>query len=340
MTKETPTGPDDIVILTECGVDIGYGHLMRCQSLARAFSNRGFKVRLVVAGEVPAGLLDPFTCAFEWRHDAAAIPPFQDARLVLVDSHVADLRCISLIEATVRNVAFIDDFPYRDYRRGVVIDFTVGAESYAYLPPVRRDGVTYLLGCQYSPLRSPFEQLTPRRFEGPVKSLLLTFGGSDPRQLTRPVLEHLGVSLPGIERRVILGPGVSPTARHEVKRLDGLTVLEDVDAPTMQRLMAEACICICGGGQTLYELASIGTPPVIIKLVDNQSHDIREFCARGFGRYIGDWDKPDLLPALVSAVEQLNDPTERARLSAAGRACVDGRGAQRLADAILAGVLA
>lgn len=53
-----------------------------------------------------------------------------------------------------------------------------------------------------------------------------------------------------------------------------------LDAEHMKTLMLESDVAISAGGQTLYELASVGLPTIAIQVVDNQSEDISGFLKR------------------------------------------------------------
>jgi spore coat polysaccharide biosynthesis predicted glycosyltransferase SpsG len=99
--------------------------------------------------------------------------------------------------------------------------------------------------------------------------------------------------------------------------------------------MEEADIVICGGGQTLYEAASQGLPPVIVTLIANQKDDVREFVQAGFGIHVGNWDRPDLFDAVIDGMRQLWPLDARCLHAAAGQRYVDGLGAQRLAETLL-----
>jgi spore coat polysaccharide biosynthesis predicted glycosyltransferase SpsG len=321
--------------LTECGADIGFGHLTRCLSLADAFRGAGVDAEIWAAADrSPAQSLPQGVRLLDWYGlPDGLMAEAARAYGVLLDSFRIGTAEIERISQINRRTAVIDDFPRRQYFTGVVIDWTVAAEHFAY--PVRHSDVSYLLGSRYCALRQEFNRVAEREFSDPPRSLLVSFGGCDIRSLTVPVVAMLQQEFPALEKLVVVGPGFPKTELHALENHS--TVFHTAaDGDLMQTLMARADIAVAGGGQTLYEFASQGLPPVMTGLVEDQKDDIRGFAEAGFGIDAGSWQRPDLLDALAAGIRELWPASLRARHSAAGRRCVDGHGAERLAAAILA----
>jgi UDP-N-acetylglucosamine:LPS N-acetylglucosamine transferase len=83
------------------------------------------------------------------------------------------------------------------------------------------------------------------------------------------------------------------------------------------------------------EAAALGLPAIIVAAADDQLASGPAFAATGACRYLGDGRSVD--PAIVAATlaELLVDAEARDRMTAAGRATVDGHGADRLAAEVL-----
>jgi UDP-2,4-diacetamido-2,4,6-trideoxy-beta-L-altropyranose hydrolase len=326
---------DFVLILTECGADIGFGHLTRCLSLADAFRNAGVDAEVWAAADVPlAQGLSKAVRQVDW-HGLPEDVMAEAARAygVLLDSFRIGTVEIERISAINRRIAIIDDFPRRQYSSGVVIDWTIAAEHFAF--PSKCAEVSYLLGSGYCALRPEFSRVAEREFSDPPRSVLVTFGGSDTRSLTAPVVAMLQQEFPALEKLVVVGPAFPKRSLHSLENHN--TVFHTAaGGDLMQTLMARADIAVCGGGQTLYELASQGLPPVITGIVEDQKDDIRGFTQAGFGVDAGSWQRPDLLDAQAEAIRELWPASVRERHSAAGQRCVDGHGAERLSTAVLA----
>lgn len=320
-----------IVFLTAFGQEIGVGHLTRCLALCQAFESRGFQTRVLAEGpgaRLPAG------CAVEmvdWQvADADDLRVLRDCATVIIDSRVAALHQIERIASICPNVVVIDDSVRHRYRSGLVVDWTIDAEQFAYRP--RNLGVSYLLGTRYCVLRPEFSAFHGRGATESLKNVLVTFGGSDVRGLTEPVLEALLRRFPDLHCHAVLGR-LRP--EHGRLRSAGVTYYADLSAARMRDLMRSCDIAVCSGGQTLYEMASQALPAIAICAAEDQRDDIHGFERRGFVSNVGAWDRPAMLDALTRAVVDLQPRTERDRRAAIGLSQIDGHGAERLVDEIV-----
>jgi len=100
--------------------------------------------------------------------------------------------------------------------------------------------------------------------------------------------------------------------------------------------MLKCDVAIAGGGQTTYELAATGTPAVAIRLADNQSGNLQGLSAKDALEWVGDVQDGDTESRVIGTLRNLAEHADkRARMSQAGRALVDGGGADRVAQAVL-----
>jgi len=120
-------------------------------------------------------------------------------------------------------------------------------------------------GPRYVDLRDEFYSAPVKTVEPDVRRVLVTFGGADPANLTEKTLRVLA-SLPGdFEVQVILGLAYGPreALREQVARLGPrFEVREQVR--DMSRRIHAADLVITSAGRTVYEVAAIGTPCVVL----------------------------------------------------------------------------
>ena len=254
------------------------------------------------------------------------------ASFVLVDSFLVDAVQLAELLSIQPKTAVIDDYHRRDHKNGVVIDSTIDSESSAY--PERHPNVLYLLGSRFCPLQSVFASEGIRSHAGPIKSVLVTFGGTDIRQLTLPVLLALQKCYPTLEKQVVIGSGFPDVPMLENLKDEHTHIHRQCDAEAMCSLMATSDIAICGGGQTLYEMASQGLPPIAVCLIDNQLDDIEGFSNISFAKNAGWWDDPSLISNIVAGVDELMMGERRQARAASAQGHLDGCGASRLATAL------
>lgn len=319
----------DVLILTEAGRESGHGHLTRCQSLLDAFRQSGWQGRVLVHSDhLEDRCAEGVTC-IPWRESPGETGVnLRNASLVIIDSYRLSNACQAEISAKAKLCAFIDDYPHREYLGGYVIDWTIGAETRAYR--TRFPDVCYLLGSTYACLRPAFWENHVHRPDT-IGNLLLTFGGSDIRQLTMPALQAIRSTFPDIFVHVVLGPDALQTDLASYCMDGKAKAYRAADERTMKSLMSSCDLALCGGGQTLYELAACGLPAVAVELTDNQRDDLRGFSSAEVIDWIGAWNTPGILERAMSVIGALKErPSELTRRAARGQQLIDGKGAMRL----------
>jgi spore coat polysaccharide biosynthesis predicted glycosyltransferase SpsG len=254
---------------------------------------------------------------------------------IVVDAITAPLRTVWEITRSNPNVAIIDDWHRRNHRKGLVIDWTVGAEEFAYRK--KNLGVRYLLGSKYCTIRPAFSNRKQKLIRTRIIRVLLTFGGSDPRGMTTVVSSLLDHHYPDVIQEIVLGPGVDDKiSRHFEKHSTSNKIIHRRCSESLMRsLMETADLAVTAGGQTLYELACVGTPTVCIEVVDNQRDDIREFEKKAFLANAGRWSDPRLDSSILAKIRGLQSHDARKAASIKGRKIVDGNGAKRLVSSCL-----
>jgi len=323
-----------VAIRTEGGPAVGLGHVRRCLSLADALAARGAAVTFLVNGDgIPETITAEGHAAqrISVDHDLAATLAALgrlDAHAVVADAYRFDAEYVRALRNDRRVTAIISDHP-GDVPVDVVINNTAGSEAWPYrgLPETR-----YLCGPRYVLLRSAFAAEPSRTYSVTTRRVLITVGGSDPHELTRRLVAWTRQALPDAALDVVIGPFFVENHRLEA---DGLVTPHRTPSD-MRRLMLSVDLAISGGGQTLYELAATATPTLAVVLADNQRENVAQLAAAGVLVAAGRHDDPDLEERLRAEMRRLaGDPARRAALGSAGRRLVDGRGAERVADALL-----
>jgi UDP-2,4-diacetamido-2,4,6-trideoxy-beta-L-altropyranose hydrolase len=247
----------------------------------------------------------------------------------VIDSYRVDRRYMrALVDRRLR-VVLIDDLA-RDVSEADVI-VNGGAQACALDYSASPTAALRLLGAEYALVRRDFWDRGARVVRPTVEHVLVTLGGSPPVGVLSAVVRAIDDIDGQFSITVVRGPFASeepPVTRH-VRRI--LT-----DPATLPSLLAEADLAVCGGGQTLYELAACGTPGVAIELADNQSASLAAVAATGATRVAGVWGRHDVADVVAQTVRELVQSRDlREAMSRAGQRLIDGRGARRVAAALL-----
>ena len=320
---------------------IGLGHLRRCLALAQALRALGVESLVQLDGDdralalaMTAGLE---VSAVAWGDDLRAIGEWCGrlrASALVVDSYAFSSDDLRALVAAGRPVIVFSDTADRELPVDVVINGAVGAERLGYRgsPHTR-----YLLGPRYLALQPEFAEAAPRTIHDHLQRALLTIGGADPGRLTARLIRWAIAGLGAVTLDVVAGPLVDDVAsiREAVRSVPGRVTLHE-SPKHLRDLMLAADLAITGGGQTVYELAAIGTPMVAIRLAENQRLNVEAMRDAGVIEYAGGVDDAALESVLVATLAAVGaDPRRRAEMSQRGRDLVDGRGAARLARALV-----
>lgn len=336
----------------DASAQIGFGHLSRTSTLLSALRERG--VSLVVATHAPTDAARAWiarTGATLFEIGAAPGSPSDlsetralasEAELVIVDGYVFDASFHDGLRDARRAVVAIDDLGEAPTGADVVLNGNLYAEALTYATP---PGGHALLGPRYALVRAEFLAARAARearapsTEGAPR-LLVTMGGADPTGETEKALDAIAQVDEPLHARVILG-GANPRASDLAARARSLgngarRVEAIVSATDMGDQMVWADAALTAAGSTCLELATVGVAGATVTVAENQRLVARAFDARGLLRSLGVARDvtPDAMRAAI--VGLLADPAERRRAEMAQRAAVDGRGAARAAEALLA----
>jgi UDP-2,4-diacetamido-2,4,6-trideoxy-beta-L-altropyranose hydrolase len=326
---------------------MGMGHLMRCRAIAEAVVHCG--------GVAIFAMVEPIPTAIAMMIN---IP----AHLVCLpgpSSGLEDLNGLkNLIYLHNPVITVIDGYHLTDdYHRAirrqsplavlwdladrmaisanVIIDSSPNApiQSYAKIAPE----ALLLTGPRYALIRKDISQVA-KEVGIPLeqrKQLLVTFGGSDPLNLSMSVLPELASSLsPDIGINILLGGAYSHAidlqnlAARYTNRAP-ITVI--IDPPSVAPVFASAGLVISAAGGTIGELVAMGLPALSVVVAKNQVASSQN------GPYpCIDGCSPNSAVLIAErAVLLWQDLPERKRLANSVRGLVDGRGAMRVANTLL-----
>ncbi|MBO4301204.1 MAG: cytidine 5'-phosphate N-acetylneuraminic acid synthetase [Desulfovibrio sp.] len=123
-------------------------------------------------------------------------------------------------------------------------------------------------GSDYFCLRDEFLNAMRNPFRPELKTLLITFGGTDQWDCSRRVLNIVEPLCrgAGMTIRLVAGPGYAHRQEMEdhLRRLDNPLVHFTWATNVMSRMMEGADLAICSAGRTVYELAHMRIPAMVL----------------------------------------------------------------------------
>jgi len=337
-----------LVIRADASTQVGSGHLLRCLALAQAWKDAGGEVTFITACQNEGLLARLRDEAFElciipvshpdtddWKHTQTVLEDFAGAWVVLDGYHFDETYQRNIVETGCRLLVIDDMVRMQYYDADILLNQNIGAEQLRYRPKPYTD---LLLGSQYVVLRREFAAWKEWQRDIPdlARKVLVTLGGSDPMNYTPGVIHILeDTGIPDLEIRVVIGAGNPHTGLiKEVAKKSRLKVDLIHDARNMPELMAWADVAISGFGGTCWELAYMGLPALVVSQQPEQEENVRRLQESGIAFHL-DLERNGASSAAGSLLQEvLTGKLTRAAMSRVGRTIIDGRGAQRVIDAL------
>ena len=333
-----------LIIRVDGNAHIGTGHLMRCLALAQAYKDAGGQVVFITACQSESLLqwlreegfdihllARPYPDAGDWEYTKNILAACPSAWIVLDGYHFDEVYQQRVKELGHRLLVIDDMAHLKHYYADIVLNQNLHAQQLQYsCEPYTR----LLLGTRYVLLRREFLAWKDWKREIPevARRVLVTLGGADAENHTLKVIQALDkIDILGLEAIVVIGasnPNVD--VLEAATRQSRIPIRITRDARNMPELMTEADIAVAGAGSTVWELAFMGLPSIILVLSDNQGLIAKELAAAGVAVNLG-WSTGVDSAAISKALSQLAQMAETRRgMSRQGQQLIDGGGGQRV----------
>lgn len=325
MKERTTIPTQKILILTEAGKEIGFGHLMRCLAIRDELKLQGVEA-IIVANIVEMISPEASIIEIDWVKNPSELDFFKQIDLVLVDSYLASEAVFDSLKSTFSKLAVIDDYNRIVYQADYIVNPNVFFEQIDYtLQKAKTEG-----GREYVILRSVFRRNNPKvLIKDKVEQILITIGGSDFRNLLPSLISSC------LEQKKISVKVIDPEGLSSHLATTSVEVLGGQTADQMYSLMSEADIVISACGQSLNELASLGKPVIGICLDIDQLPNQKYYLSKGFLKQEIHWDSNNLQTLILKDIEYLSSKSVRVALSNLGAGLVDKNGVSRLCNNLL-----
>jgi UDP-2,4-diacetamido-2,4,6-trideoxy-beta-L-altropyranose hydrolase len=236
------------------------------------------------------------------------------------------------LRPNVKKIFVIDDLANRAHICDLLLDQTYARSIKSYADFIPKN-CHALCGSSYALLRPEFAEARTQSLNKPPSHrlrLLVFMGGSDPENLSTKVLSQLERTFSKTEVHCTLILGSQFRHHDKVRKITtqsslDIDVLENID--NMAELMSQADLAIGAAGSSAWERACLGLPSIQLKIAENQQEIALQLSRNNAVICI---DNLKQLPnVLAKAIKQTK------KMSLLSASLVDGKGCQRVLDAML-----
>jgi spore coat polysaccharide biosynthesis predicted glycosyltransferase SpsG len=136
---------------------------------------------------------------------------------------------------------------------------------------------------------------------------------------------------PNLSITLLAGPGCKNIPALKDRQSETVKLLESTSQ--MAQTLFDHPVVFCSGGITLHEAMAVGTPAFVINQVSHQAEKAGRAEKQGAAMNLGmaeSWDE-NRLPEILKSSQQVLE-----KMSQAGKNLIDGKGLQRVTEAIKA----
>ena len=334
-----------IAFRVDANNEVGFGHLMRCISIAKALESKSEKILFCSNEECVRERVekDGYQCFLlekKGNEMVEELPQLKrfivETRVekLIVDSYKATKEYLEMLN-TYTDVIYIDDLFKDFYEVKMIISYGL-MEIPGYIHnKYKSSSVKILKGIQYVPLR---EEFYPSEGSEGENKILIATGGTDPYNLSLKILEYL-IDHNSCQNIYVVICGKWNAFRDELdsfaSKTENVVIVHDVD--NMGELMRHSCLAISAGGTTIYELCACQVPTICFSFADNQKKYNELLAQNKIVTYVGDVrDNVNILEDICNCCHKfLKDSELRDFFKQNMKQYVDGKGAKRIAEEIM-----
>ena len=332
----------NILFRVDANEKVALGHLKRCISLS-------LKLREFNANSYFAIIEDGYS---KRLLSSLSIPFFS----IDIDNPIDDLSQTLIIAKNVSaNIIVTDSYTINDgYRKKLidngyfvvslsdlsidVNDYNININSNLNAEKIIRidNNKDQLLGIDYLIMPIEFWNISNYNSIDKIENVLITMGGIDHFDLTTQILIILDKINSPFSITVIIGPyyeNIDSINNQANKMNKSINIISNPN--TLFPFMEKCTLALCAGGQTLYELLSLGRPTIGISLWKNQEGNINELSKIGGIRGIS-YNEEHFNDKLSKEINDIVfNISLRQKMFLKSKQIVDGKGADRVSNKIL-----
>ena len=279
---------NNLFIRVDSSPEIGIGHMMRCLTLAQELKNNFDKIIFLTqknSGDFIGTIMkNEFEVIFipTTNNDPNIIKNLitaysENKNFLLIDHYDIGSNFESSLKNIFERIFVIDDLANRKHDCDLLIDQNYYRDLNQRYEKLIQNGTITLLGPKYAIIRPEFRKINKKTIKknSQIKKILVSFGGSDPTNECKKVLDAL-CSIENSKFEIIVAAGIYNHKFEQLKKLyekySNIKIYRHVDE--LSRLMVNSDLFIGAGGTTTWERFYMGLPSIVTIISDDQKESI------------------------------------------------------------------
>ena len=266
-----------IIFRTVGKMRLGMGHVYRCLTLA--YKLTGHEILFVLDSESDIGIAKLKEANFAYEvidneRDFEGILQRVKPDILVNDILDTTAEYMSICTRNAGRVVNFEDV-------GVGAKFADAVINALYEKGDRLHNEYY--GSKYFCIRDEFLEEEPKPFSEEVKNIIVIFGGADPSDLTGrlySICKRIHKSYPNVQFHFLVGFAYSHKDIIVTDEENGIFVHND--AKRVSSFMTKADLAVTSQGRTVFELASMGVPSVVLAQNEREAEHVFAGIQNGF----------------------------------------------------------
>lgn len=324
-----------ILIITEANEIVASGHLMESIALYRELIKKGVEVCILVNSDIPeffGELLRDYNYS---QYCKTLDDGKEDIIRHLINNKydviVTDLREIKncqlkyIKKRLTGKTICLDEWGNRFLECDVIVNNMADKRFWNYKDSTSKiyTGPEFLILSEKLECYHKKEKIINEK----IKKIVISMGGVDKNNNTKRIVDVLKDTTKYESVDVVLGGGYKwdEEITAVVENISNYRIHKNIDY--LFDLFYEADLVFSAGGNTMYELAAIGTPTIIIPTMEHEKINGKAFEKKGFSHVVK-------LEEVTNIIANMSKE-HRNKESLAGKDLVDGYGLKRISNIIM-----
>lgn len=319
----------DFGIRVEMGGNIGSGHIFRCIALAEeikknkksiVFLSSNKKNFLIHSKKFPH-------IELKGRNETERIQECKKymniVKCLIIDLPKYEEKYSKKLKK--ENVIIINDLGNIKIFSKMLINGSIVKKFQKY--EIKKKMTRVLAGPKYMLIRKEFAELRikNKKINKSIKKILLVFGGSDEKNITKKILKFLPSK--NLQITILLGPGNKNKKNiAQFRKINNVKVLEN--PKNIASLFLKQDLIISSTGITIYELACLGIPTIMIPANSAQMESAKSMKRSGFGEIVKLATIND--KKFNQIYQKMESTIYREKMARNGKKIVDGKAVERI----------